>query len=1012
MNPMPRVLRIAGSLAIMLVAYGAYALLAVPFIEPAADPGRAQKMSALEKEAARRQLDLRVAALRPLFPPDAWELKNPKILESENVKLLMQNYRNLGGGRVELYPCTVIFNPNPAVTDPQQGNGQAVVLQVPQGAMLEFDGPLDLAAAKIGRLVGGRLRGPITIRSNGKKPGNEDDLQITTRDVELTEQHVWTPHEVDFHLGPHYGRGRRMHIKLLGGKKPLGAGHRGPNIAGIEFFEVRHVERLHLELGRLQLPGPPKPGKTNKVNKANKPPQAASDMPLEITCRGPFRFDAPAKMATFEDRVDVMRLHPVGPADQLNCELLSVYFSDRRRGSSAGKPSPKRGSKKPQESGPLDLEPQRLEARGNPVALFAPGEKLQARGERLEYDLHAKRIVLDGDAQVMLRQGPNEIYAKSLHYQSAGPGRLGQITAQGPGWLKGQIANRPDGQLQARWKQILRVYPHEKNQVVSLTGSAGLNYSGIGQLNAEQIHFWLVESPPQGDSDQRRLRPDRMLAKENVQLHSSRLSGAVEQLQVWFEQPDGQGQREKAEGGRGKEETAPTAQRPTVTADTPPPPADRPETTARQQHFQITGRLLQARLMLRDDRQTGLLELTVEDGVKLLETQTAEPQQQPLSLSGERVHVLDADKPHAALTVTGRPAHFEGRGLALTGPNINLNRGTNRLWIDGAGQMNLPVRRDLEGRPLKNPGSLSIQWRGRMAFDGRRAEFDDAVAAATATEYLQTDTLEVRFLRPVRFTESNSEQQPEVEQILCRGGVLMEGRTFDGRELLSLEKMQLVDLAMNLQSGAMNAGGPGWVNSVRRGSGDPTDALANRRPAGMQDPSLGEKDPRQLRCLHVEFQGSITGNLHAREMTFHDRVRTAYAPVQSWQAMLDPDQPDRLPPDGVVMHCDRLSAVQMAMPTGEGRAMEFVADGNTVVESSTFTARAIRITYAEAKDLLVLEGDGRSDAELFRQQWIGGPTSRAAAEKIFYWPKTNRLKVAGARSLELENFSFGDPEKP
>jgi len=1006
---MPRVLRIAGSLAIMLVAYGAYALLAVPFIEPAADPGRAEKISALEKEAAQRQLDLRVAALRPLFPPDAWELKTPKILESENVKLLMQKYRNLGGGRVELYPCTIIFNPNPAVTDRQQRNRQAVVLQVPQGAMLEFDGSLDLATAKIGRLVGGRLKGPITIRSNGKKPGNQDDLQITTRDVELTEQHVWTPHEVDFHLGPHYGRGRRMHIKLLGGKKPPGAGHRGPNISGIEFFEVRHVERLHLELGRLQLPGD---RKTSKTNKPNKTPQAAAETPLEITCRGPFRFDALAKMATFEDRVDVMRLHPVGPADQLNCELLAVYFSDRPRGPAAEKLSPKRGSKKPQESGPLDLEPQRLEARGNPVALFAPGEKLYARGGRLEYDLHARRVVLDGDDQVMLRQGQNEICAQSLHYQSAGPGRLGQITAQGPGRLKGQMADRPDGQLQARWKQLLRVYPHEKNQVVSLAGSAGLNYGGIGQLNAEEIYFWLFESPPQGDSQQRRLRPDRMLAKENVQLHSPRLSGAVEQLQVWFEQPDGQGEREKAEGGKGKGETAPTAQRPMVTTDTPPAPTDRPETTARQQHFQITGRLLQARLMLRDDRQTGLLELTVEDGVKLLETQTAEPQQQPLSLVGDRVHLLDADKPHAALTVTGRPARFQGRGLTLTGANINLNRGTNRLWIDGAGQMNLPVRRDLEGRPLKNTASLSIQWRGRMVFDGRRAEFNDAVAATTATQYLQTDTLEVKFLRPVRFTESNPEQQPQVEQILCRGGVLMEGRTFDDRELLSLEKMQLVDLAMNLQSGAMNAGGPGWVNSVRRGSADPTDALAGRAPAATQDPSPGEKDPRQLRCLHVEFQGSVTGNLHAREMTFHDRVRTAYAPVQSWQAMLDPDQPDGLPPDGVVMHCDRLSAVQMATPTGEGRAMEFEAYGNTVVESSTFTARAIRITYAEAKDLLVLEGDGRSDAELFRQQWIGGPTSRAAAEKIFYWPKTNRLKVAGARSLEMENFSFGDPDKP
>ena len=47
--------------------------------------------------------------------------------------------------------------------------------------------------------------------------------------------------------------------------------------------------------------------------------------------------------------------------------------------------------------------------------------------------------------------------------------------------------------------------------------------------------------------------------------------------------------------------------------------------------------------------------------------------------------------------------------------------------------------------------------------------------------------------------------------------------------------------------------------------------------------------------------------------------------------------------------------------------MELEALSNTLVEGSTFTARAHRLTYAEEKDLLVLEGDGRTDAQLFRQ---------------------------------------------
>ena len=49
---MPRVLRIAVSFAIVLVAYWAYALVAVPLIEPQADPHRAERISAVDEEVA------------------------------------------------------------------------------------------------------------------------------------------------------------------------------------------------------------------------------------------------------------------------------------------------------------------------------------------------------------------------------------------------------------------------------------------------------------------------------------------------------------------------------------------------------------------------------------------------------------------------------------------------------------------------------------------------------------------------------------------------------------------------------------------------------------------------------------------------------------------------------------------------------------------------------------------------------------------------------------------------
>ena len=51
-----------------------------------------------------------------------------------------------------------------------------------------------------------------------------------------------------------------------------------------------------------------------------------------------------------------------------------------------------------------------------------------------------------------------------------------------------------------------------------------------------------------------------------------------------------------------------------------------------------------------------------------------------------------------------------------------------------------------------------------------------------------------------------------------------------------------------------------------------------------------------------------------------------------------------------------------------GGNMELTALDNVIAEGTNFTARSARLTYTQAKDLLILEGDGRSDAELFKQE--------------------------------------------
>jgi len=128
----------------------------------------------------------------------------------------------------------------------------------------------------------------------------------------------------------------------------------------------------------------------------------------------------------------------------------------------------------------------------------------------------------------------------------------------------------------------------------------------------------------------------------------------VEQLEVWF-----------AEGGsdqevRGQESGSGVAERPAtaVAGGLTPGSGIGP--------VEVAGRLLRARVLL-GQQQASLSNLTIEDGVQCVETQTFQPGEPPVLIRGDRLEAANVSAPNATVTITGRPARFEGRGLGLTG---------------------------------------------------------------------------------------------------------------------------------------------------------------------------------------------------------------------------------------------------------------------------------------------------------------------------------------------------------
>ncbi len=323
-----------------------------------------------------------------------------------------------------------------------------------------------------------------------------------------------------------------------------------------------------------------------------------------------------------------------------------------------------------------------------------------------------------------------------------------------------------------------------------------------------------------------------------------------------------------------------------------------------------------------------------------------------------------------------------------------------------------------------------------MNFDGLTAIYERMVLAQTEHQWLRTEYLAVTLKRRIDFgagppAEGSGASNSEVDHVDCRGGVLLETRDFDERGLTAIDQMQLNTLAVNQTNGAIDGQGPGWINRVSRGepaagAAEPT-AGANKAGAnkasvnkaatiegvpGAKPAGPAAAKENRLTYLHVTFERGLTGNINRREVTFSDQVRTVYGPVLNWQEKLDGDNMSSLGPEGIVMNCQQMTVREMpAAIRGERGTMELEAIGNTLVEGKTFTAHAHRMTYAQAKDLLVFEGDGRSDAELYRQIAVGLPMTKAAVRKIMYWRTVNRAKVDDARHLDLGNIPGGPAGK-
>ncbi|MBM4058021.1 MAG: hypothetical protein FJ275_07285, partial [Planctomycetes bacterium] len=762
---------------VILAAAGFYRLTVVPWVERRVDAASsALEMTPEEAAAIRTRADQRLAALGDIFPAGAWERDEPIVLESRQMRLLFKEYQSLPDGRVNLVPCTLVVLPDRSrVVDGSPG--RTIVMRAPRGAVLEFDEPLDLRQGRLARLVGGSLRGQVTIRGTPSAPGGEDDIELVTRDVELDELEVRTGEMVQFRYGRSSGSGRGLvaAFKPRAGDRGGGPLGQGPNIGGVDSIRLDRDVRMRLE----RLAGGFLPGHRPAAAVTVADPVAAETaaLPVLVGCRGSLCFNVSANVITLEDRVDVLRSTPDGGTDQLTCDLLAILLGPAAGTDAVAADKPRRGS----------LEPQEIQAKGSPVVARSTSAALEARAARLGYEIATRRILLDGEEPVSLVARGTTMEARKIDYTPGPPGDPGSLMAVGPGWLRAHSENAPPAQ--ARWQQWLRMRPEGDGHVVSISGDADVTVETRGRLSAAEMHLWLdlaeqAATPRDAAAGPNlsHVKPSRMLARGMVEADTDQISARTDRLELWFREEPGLPPQPAAQAPPPSPASAAVVAAPAPAAPAAAPAAIPPPAAPARGHTTATAALVRG-LVSFSPKGSELAEMSMEGQVRVVEDPVpgAGVTEPAVEISGEQVQLSKPTRFDARAVISGKPAIVRGRGLDLAGPLVEFDRGRNRVTVDGAGTLALPMPAGsgIEGlavtgsaarRPVATaPGKLDVAWRGRLDFDGRTARFSDEVVATSPDTVVNAGVIDVVFDEPFDFggERQAAGRRPEVARVAC-----------------------------------------------------------------------------------------------------------------------------------------------------------------------------------------------------------------------------------------------------
>ncbi len=1051
------------ALVATMVAYWAYDFALVPLLTPTPVAHQSTDIGEESWKNGRAPLLRYQKLLSHYFPADHWSLTGtPKIIENGQVMLVLHDYKPDDRGGVELSSCAIIGFPTPRVPGSTPPN-DAIIVEAPAGAKLQFDENFRPTRGQIGRLVAGYFPGQLVIRSQMNKPTPDDDLYVSTRDLRLKETLIFTDSPCEFRLGPHSGSGRQLEIRLLR-EEQLSPGQSGLAIAGIVSLEIRTEVQASIALPEEMasfdgnLLGSPQQDRVAVRNIPGRGPvqlTSADDKARQIDIRsdGPFRFDFTRFVASFQENVQAVMQRAEGPSDTLIGRELLFHFADKQGAPLELNPADEPELAKRQGEVLGNLAPYLVEAVGNPVRLDSPATQSAVRGRKIQAWIGDRRLRISG-SPATIANGMNEAQAGWIDYQAPPEDALspiGNMTMSGPGWLRiTPQEDQPERVIETRWKRVDGSAPavvlnrdHAGQPILTVNGRPTVASSNLGRMEADSLRIQFREVAPDGEGPAVELRkadingeglaviPERVDANGAVDFRGRELIGRTNSLVAWFRPMDqrlGSNQLADAPNQLTSSNTTTAAiprQQNSIVSNQQYNSKSKRQYVLSAEHLQ-----LDVGLFGRRAEPTGLL---CSGSVLFEEKPTTSTMETPLRVAGQQLRVDGLHEEGIRLTVAGtadgqqastnstgidRPglAQITGKGIRLWAKQLHADQLRNRMWIDGPGDARFDLSQSRKPKGLTSlQGEATVRWTGGLQFNGKEIELRGEVFAETAEGWLRCDRLAARLSQPINLNSGSSENSGEVDiaEVECFGGVTIDHRSTDTVGQRSHERAKLKTLKINQSTGEISGHGPGWVRSVHLGN-QGFSQFSGQQPSMPQAPTSDAK----LSYLRLNFQRGISGNIHSRSLRFHERIRGVYGPVLAWDQELPLNSPQALPRDVVLIECDelrvhedpgaRFSAPRQQNGTRSLGPVELQALGNVRLEGSSgeekvtkFTAEATSASYTQLKELFVLQGNAQRGVSIWVQNDPNRPPARSVAGKITYDLRQGKVtKVEDIRSVD------------